>query len=72
VGVAVLDIDVWAREVAQAEAVLVRRAVAEAIAAGRGPGAALEAVRRRMERLTPAQREIVVEAIAADAKPASR
>lgn len=62
----VLDIDVWAREIAMHEAAAVRSAVRDAIAAGCGAVGALHAVRRRMSRLTPAQQEIVVEEIGRD------
>lgn len=59
----VLDIDAWERDVARSEAVAIRLAVREAMSSGaRGPSA-LSAVRRRLERLTPAQREMVVEGI---------
>lgn len=58
-----LDIDAWAAEVAAAEAVQTRAAVREALLAGGGISAALDAVRRRLARLTPEQREAVVSGI---------
>lgn len=59
----VLDIDAWAREVALAEALAVRAAVRDAMASGTGGVSALAEVRRRLDRLTPAQREMVVDGI---------
>lgn len=59
----VLDIDAWATEVATSEAEALREAVREAITAGGGLAGALDEVRRRLSRLTPAQRETVVDAI---------
>lgn len=59
----VLDIDAWATEVAAAEAVALREAVREVIMAGGGLAGALDEVRRRLSRLTPEQRETVVDVI---------
>lgn len=58
-----IDIDEWAQEVAQAEAGAVRRAVHEAVTMGRGGASALRDVGRRLERLTPEQRRIVIDEI---------
>lgn len=66
----VLDIDVWASEVAVAEAAALRDAVRDALVDGAGLTEALALVRRRMRSLTPQQREIVVGSI--DASPAGR
>ena len=66
----VLDIDVWASEVAVAEAAALRDAVRDALVDGAGLTEALALVRRRMRSLTPQQREIVVGSI--DAAPAGR
>jgi len=66
----VLDIDVWARDVAVAEAAALREAVRDSLIDGAGLAEALALVRRRMSSLTPQQREIVVGAI--DAAPAER
>lgn len=59
----VLDIDAWAREVAAAESVAVRAAVREAMTSGAGGYSALHEVRRRLARLTPEQRALVVDGI---------
>lgn len=59
----VLDIGAWEREVARSEAVAVRLAVREAMLSGARGASALSAVRRRLNRLTPAQREMVIEGI---------
>lgn len=59
----VLDIDVWAREVAAAESVAVRQAVRDAMTSGAGSLAALSVVRRRLARLTEEQRAMVVAGI---------
>ena len=59
----VLDIDVWAAEVASAEAHDLRLAVRDVVLAGGGVSGALDEVRRRLSRLTPGQRETVVGAI---------
>lgn len=56
----VLDIGAWEREVAEAEAVAVRLAVREALDSGQGGASALAEVRRRLARLTDAQREMVI------------
>ena len=66
----VVDIDVWAREVAVAEAATLRDAVRDSLVDGAGLFQALALVRRRMRTLTPQQREIVVGSI--DAAPAER
>ena len=66
----VLDIDVWAHEVAVAEAVALRDAVRDSLVDGAGLVEALALVRRRMRTLTPQQREIVVGSI--DAASAER
>lgn len=66
----VLDIDVWAREVAVAEAAALRDAVRGSLIDGAGLTEALALVRRRMRTLTPQQREIVVGSI--DTAPAER
>jgi hypothetical protein len=58
-----VDIDSWARDVARAEAASIRDAVREVLVAGASGSCALASVRRRLERLTPAQRELVVSAI---------
>jgi hypothetical protein len=60
-----LDLDTWEREIAVAEAELIRETVRDAIGSGQGPFAALQEVRRRMSRLTAAQREIVLDALLA-------
>jgi hypothetical protein len=65
-----LDIDTWAREVAHREAESVRGAVRDALIAGGSGAGALEVVRRRLARLTPAQREIVIDAIGRSPEPA--
>jgi hypothetical protein len=59
----VLDIDAWAAEVAEREADELRLAVRDVILSGGGVSGALDEVRRRLARLTPGQRETVVEAI---------
>jgi hypothetical protein len=59
----VLDIDGWAEQVAEDEADRLRQAVREIVVHGGGMSRALDEVRRRLERLTPSQREIVVDAI---------
>ena len=59
----VLDIDAWAREVAVSEAVAVRAAVRDAMTSGAGGASALDEVHRRLARLTPEQREMVVDGI---------
>jgi hypothetical protein len=58
-----IDIDGWAQQVAEAEADAVRRAVHEAVVAGRGGASALCDVGRRLDRLTPEQRRIVIDEI---------
>ncbi len=63
-----LDIDAWAAEVAAAEAVQTRAAVREALLAGGGIPAALDAVCRRLARLTLEQREAVVTGIGVPAR----
>jgi hypothetical protein len=57
------DIDAWAREVALAEAASIRDEVRAAVVAGGSGSRTLATVRRRLARLTPEQREIVVAAI---------
>jgi hypothetical protein len=59
----VLDIDGWAEQVAEGEADRLRQAVREIVVQGGGMSRALDEVRRRLDRLTPSQREIVVGAI---------
>lgn len=59
----VLDIDAWARQVALVEAANVRAAVRDAMSSGVGGRSALDEVRRRLARLTPEQREMVVDGI---------
>lgn len=59
----VLDIDAWAERVARYEADRIRVAVRDVMLAGGGLAGALDEVRRRLARLTPAQRESVVGAI---------
>lgn len=59
-----LDIDGWERGVAESEAALLRESVRDALASGAGLQTTLDMIRRRMRSLTPAQREIVVGAIA--------
>ncbi len=59
----ILDIDGWAEQVAEGEADRLRQAVREIVMCGGGTSRALDEVRRRMDRLTPSQREIVVGAI---------
>jgi hypothetical protein len=59
----VLDIGSWEREVAAAESVAVRAAVREALESGAGGASALAEVRRRLARLTPAQRALVVDGV---------
>lgn len=59
----VLDIDAWADQVAAAEAAALREAVREIVVGGGGVAGALDEVRRRLSRLTPAQREAVVDTI---------
>jgi hypothetical protein len=66
----VLDIEVWASEVAVAEAAALREAVRDSLVDGAGLTEALALVRRRMRSLTPQQREIVVGSI--DAASAER
>lgn len=58
-----IDIDQWAQELAEAEAGAVRRAVHEAMVTGRGGASALRDVARRLDRLTPEQRRIVIDEI---------
>ncbi len=58
-----IDIDQWAQQVAATEAGAVRRAVHEAVTMGRGGASALRDVGRRLERLTPEQRRIVIDEI---------
>lgn len=58
-----VDIDTWARDVARTEAATIRDAVRDAVVAGASGSCALAAVRRRLARLTPDQREVVVAAI---------
>lgn len=58
-----IDIDEWAQEVAEAEAEAVRREVHDAVVAGLGGASALRHVARRLERLTPEQRRIVIDEI---------
>ena len=65
----VLDIDAWAREVAVAESVAVRAAVREAMESGAGGASALAEVRRRLARLTPEQRAMVVDGIGLSPEP---
>ena len=59
----VLDIDAWAREVAAAESIAIREAVREAMTSNATGLAALSVVRRRLARLTPEQRAMVVDGI---------
>lgn len=59
----ILDIDGWAEQVAEEEAQALRQAVREIVVHGGGMPRALDEVRRRLSRLTPSQREIVVDAI---------
>lgn len=59
----VLDIDGWAEQVAEDEARALRLAVRDVVLQGGGMSGALDEVRRRLGRLTPSQREIVVGAI---------
>lgn len=59
----VLDIDVWAGQVAATEADELRLAVRDVMLSGGGVSGALDEVRRRLARLTPGQRETVVGAI---------
>lgn len=61
----VLDIDAWAAEVAESEAGALRLAVRDEMLRGGGLAGALDEVRRRLARLTPAQRETLVGAIGA-------
>ena len=58
-----VDIDVWAQDVARTEAACIRDAVRDAVVGGAGGSRALAQVRRRLERLTPDQRELVVASI---------
>ncbi|WP_217914041.1 hypothetical protein [Miltoncostaea marina] len=58
-----IDIERWASDVATREAARTRVAVREALLGGRGVEAALHEVRRRLHRLTPAQREALVRRI---------
>ncbi len=58
-----IDIDGWAQQVAEAEAGAVRREVHEAMVMGRGGASALRDVARRLDRLTPEQRRIVIDEI---------
>ncbi len=58
-----IDIDEWATEIAEAEAESVRRSVHEALTLGRGASSALRAVSRRLDRLTPGQRRMVIDEI---------
>jgi hypothetical protein len=64
----VLDIDAWAAELATSEAAEMREAVRAIVLAGGGLAGALDEVRRRLRRLTPAQRETVVSAIGLSAQ----
>ncbi len=65
----VLDIDAWAREVAAAESLAVREAVRDALESGAGGASALAEVRRRLARLTPEQRAMVVDGIGLSPEP---
>lgn len=58
-----IDIDGWAQQVAESEAGAVRRAVHEAMVMGRGGASALRDVARRLDRLTPEQRRLVIDEI---------
>jgi hypothetical protein len=58
-----IDIDGWAAEIAEAEAESVRRSVHEALTLGHGASSALRAVSRRLDRLTPEQRRMVIDEI---------
>lgn len=58
-----IAIDSWARDVAVSEARRVRALVRDAMLAGGGCAAALTEVRRRLDRLTPEQHDLVVAAI---------
>ena len=58
-----IDIDEWAHQIAENEAGAVRRAVHEAVTLGGGGASALRDVGRRLERLTPEQRRIVIDEI---------
>jgi hypothetical protein len=58
-----LELDTWEREIAVAEADLIRETVRDAICSGRGSFAALQEVDRRMSSLTEVQRDMVVEAL---------
>lgn len=64
----VLDIDSWARDVAESEAAALREAVRASLLAGAGLTATLELVRGRMRSLTADQRAMVVDAIDAPAR----
>ena len=65
----VLDIDAWGREVAAAESVAIRAAVREALESGAGGASALAEVHRRLARLTPAQRALVVDGVGLSPEP---
>ena len=59
----VLDIDAWARQVAETEAAALRDAVRNALASGAGLTVTLALVRSRMRSLTTDQREMLVQSI---------
>ncbi len=63
-----IDIDAWATEVAAGEAARTRVAVRDALLGGGGVERALHEVRRRLDRLTPAQREALVRSIGPPAR----
>lgn len=67
----VLDIDDWARRVAEGEAALLRDDVARILRSGAGLPVALQSVRRRLRRLTPEQRDMVIAAIHPAGRPAT-
>jgi hypothetical protein len=58
-----IAIDSWARDIAVNEARRVRGVVRDAMLAGGGCAAALAEIRRRLDRLTPEQHDLVVAAI---------
>jgi hypothetical protein len=58
-----IDIDTWAREIAEAEADSVRASVHDALTMGHGASSALPDVSRRLDRLTPEQRRMVIDEI---------
>ncbi len=58
-----IDIDEWAREIAEAEAAAVRHAVHDALLMGHGAASALGDVSSRLDRLTPSQRRMVIDEI---------